>query len=319
MPRKKIALVGAGQIGGTIALLATQKELGDIALIDVSEGVPMGKALDITQASVLQNVTTSCSGGCDYALMKDADVVIVTAGQASKPTMGRDELIGINTQIIKQVGSQIRELAPNAFVVVITNPLDVMVWVMQQVTGFPPNRIVGMANSLDAARFRAFIATELGISAENVTALLLGGHGERMVPLTRYCTVAGIPLLDLVTTGWLSHKRLDEIVERTRDGGTEIIKLLQTGSAFYAPACAAVEIAESYLKDQKRVLTCTAHLQGEYGQKDMFTGVPVVIGAEGVEKIIQLNLNEEEQVMFDLAAKNVQNLIDTARQILRPN
>jgi len=319
MTRKKIALVGAGQIGGTIALLAAQKELGDVVLIDISDSVPAGKALDISQSCPIASANASCYGGSDYALMQDADVVIVTAGQARKPGMSRDDLIGINTHIVKQVGEQIKTFAPNAFVIVVTNPLDVMVWVMQQVTGFAPNHVIGMAGVLDSARLRTFLAAELGVSVEDVSAFILGGHGDTMVPLTRFSTVAGIPLHDLVTMGWITHKRIDELVARTRDGGAEIVKLLQTGSAFYAPATAAIQMAESYLKDQKRILSCAAYLSGEYGQKDIYAGVPVVIGAGGVEKIIQFPLNEEEQGMFDTSLKNVQNLIDTAKQILRPN
>ena len=319
MSRKKIALVGAGQIGGTIALLAGQKELGDIVLIDISDSVPSGKALDISQAAPIESCNARYNGGSDYSLMKEADVVIVTAGLPRKPGMSRDDLIGINTNIIKQVGQQIKEHAPGAFVIVVTNPLDVMVWVMQQVTGFAPSHVVGMAGILDSARFRTFLASELGVSVEDVTALVLGGHGDAMVPLTRYSAVAGIPLHDLIGMGWITHKRLDEIVQRTRDGGAEIVKLLQTGSAFVAPAAAAVQMAEAYLKDQKRLLSCAAYLDGEYGQRDVYAGVPVVLGAGGVERVIQLTLNEEEQSMFDSSMKNVQNLIEIAKQILRPN
>lgn len=319
MSRKKIALIGAGQIGGTMALLAAQKELGDVVMIDVAEGVPDGKSLDLYQASPVEGFNAALEGGSDYALMKDADVVIVTAGLPRKPGMSRDDLIGINTNIIKQVGQQIKEWAPDAFVIVVTNPLDVMVWAMQQVTGFDPSRVVGMAGILDGARFRAFLAEELAVSVEDVQTLVLGGHGDVMVPLTRYTSVAGIPLPELIQMGWIKRQRVDELIQRTRDGGAEIVKLLKTGSAFYAPAASAIQMAESYLKDQKHILACAAHLDGEYGQRDVYAGVPVIIGAGGVEKVIQLQLNEEEQGMFDSSVKNVQNLIDVARQILRPN
>ena len=319
MSRKKIALIGAGQIGGTMALLAAQKELGDVVMIDVAEGVPDGKSLDLYQASPVEGFNAALEGGSDYALMKDADVVIVTAGLPRKPGMSRDDLIGINTNIIKQVGQQIKEWAPDAFVIVVTNPLDVMVWAMQQVTGFDPSRVVGMAGILDGARFRAFLAEELAVSVEDVQTLVLGGHGDAMVPLTRYTSVAGIPLPELIQMGWIKRQRVDELIQRTRDGGAEIVKLLKTGSAFYAPAASAIQMAESYLKDQKHILACAAHLDGEYGQRDVYAGVPVIIGAGGVEKVIQLQLNEEEQGMFDSSVKNVQNLIDVARQILRPN
>src|SRR5688500_16757575 len=278
MARRKIALVGSGQIGGTLALLAGLKELGDIVLFDVVEGIPQGKSLDIAQASPIEGFDAKLAGGNDYSVIAGADVVIVTAGVPRKPGMSRDDLIGINAKVVTQVGAGIRKHCPNAFVIVITNPLDVMVGVMQKVSGLPPERVVGMAGVLDSARFRLFLAEELKVSVEDVTAFVLGGHGDTMVPLARYSTVAGIPLPDLVKLGWTPQERLDAIVQRTRDGGAEIVKLLKTGSAFYAPAASAIQMAESYLKDQRRLLPCAARLSGQYGVKDLYVGVPVIIG-----------------------------------------
>lgn len=316
MARKKIALVGAGQIGGTLALLAGQKELGDVVLVDVAEGIPEGKALDIFQASPVEGFDSKFSGGTDYSIIKDADVVIVTAGVPRKPGMSRDDLIGINTSIVKTAGEGIKKHAPNAFVIVITNPLDVMVWVMQQVTGFKPNKVVGMAGVLDGSRFRTFLAMEFNVSVEDVYASVLGGHGDSMVPMVRYSSVGGVPLPDLIKMGWTTKERIDQIVQRTRDGGAEIVKLLKTGSAFYAPAASAIAMAESYLKDKKRILPCAAALNGEYGLKDIYVGVPVVIGAGGVEKIVELQLNAEEKAMFDASVKTVQDLIEVTKPIL---
>ena len=316
MARKKIALVGAGQIGGTLALLAGIKELGDVVLIDVAEGVPEGKSLDIFQASPVEGFDSKLSGGTDYSLIAGADVVIVTAGVPRKPGMSRDDLIGINTGIVKAAGENIKKYAPNAFVIVITNPLDVMVWVMQQVTGFPANRVVGMAGVLDSSRFRTFLAMEFNVSVEDVSACVLGGHGDSMVPMVRYSSVGGIPLPDLVKMGWTTSERIEQIVQRTRDGGAEIVKYLKTGSAFYAPAASAIAMAESYLKDKKRILTCAARLNGEYGLKDIYVGVPVVIGANGVEKVIELQLNVEEKVMFDASVSAVKVLMDVTKPIL---
>jgi malate dehydrogenase len=316
MARKKIALVGAGQIGGTLALLAGQKELGDVVLVDVVEGVPDGKALDIYQASPVEGFDSAYTGGTDYALIKDADVVIVTAGVPRKPGMSRDDLIGINTGIIKAAGENIKKHAPHAFVIVITNPLDVMVWVMQQVTGFPASKVVGMAGVLDGSRFRTFLAMEFGVSVEDVYASVLGGHGDSMVPLVRYSTVAGIPLPDLIKMGWTTKERIDQIVQRTRDGGAEIVKLLKTGSAFYAPAASAIAMAESYLKDKKRILPCAAYLSGEYGVKDLYVGVPVIIGAKGVEKIVEMQLNAEEKAMFDASVNAVKSLMEVTKPML---
>lgn len=315
MARKKIALVGAGQIGGTLALLAGQKELGDIVLIDVAEGIPEGKALDLYQASPVEGFNSRLTGGTDYSLIAGADVVIVTAGVPRKPGMSRDDLIGINTGIIKTAGENIKKYAPNAFVIVITNPLDVMVWVMQQVTGFTPSRVVGMAGVLDSARFRTFLSMEFNVAVEDVYAYVMGGHGDTMVPLVRYSSVGGIPLPDLVKMGWTTEARLAEIVQRTRDGGAEIVKLLKTGSAFYAPAASAIEMAECYLKDKKRILPCAAYLNGEYGVKDLYVGVPVVIGAGGVEKIVELQLTPEEKAMFDASVEAVRGLMEATKKL----
>jgi len=316
MARRKIALVGAGQIGGTLALLAGEKELGDVVLVDVAEGIPDGKALDIFQASPVEGFNCNFSGGTDYSLIAGADVVIVTAGIPRKPGMSRDDLIGINTGIVKAAGEGIKKHAPNAFVIVITNPLDVMVWVMQQVTGFKANKVVGMAGVLDSARFRSFLAMEFKVSVEDVYACVLGGHGDSMVPMVRYSSVGGIPLPDLVKMGWTTKERIDSIVQRTRDGGAEIVKLLKTGSAFYAPAASAIKMAESYLKDKKRILPCAAYLNGEYGVKDLYVGVPCVIGAGGVEKIVEMQLNTEEKAMFDASVKAVQGLMEVTKPML---
>jgi malate dehydrogenase len=314
--RKKIALVGAGQIGGTLALLVGQKNLGDVILVDVAEGVPQGKGLDLRQLSPIAGYDCDYQGSNDYSAMKGADVVIVTAGVPRKPGMSRDDLIGINTGIIKTVGENIKQYAPDAFVIVITNPLDVMVWVMQQVTGFKPEKVVGMAGVLDAARFRTFLAMEFNCSVEDVYACVMGGHGDTMVPLTRFSTVAGVPLPELVKMGWTTQGKLDEIVQRTRDGGAEIVKLLKTGSAFYAPAAAAVQMAESYLLDKKRILPCAAQLNGQYGVKDMYVGVPCCIGANGVEKIVELNLTAEEQTMFDNSVNAVKELMTATKPLM---
>ena len=316
MARKKIGLIGAGQIGGTLALLAALKDLGDIVLLDVAGGTAAGKALDLSQTGAVEGFSGSLTGGDDYALIKDADVVIVTAGVPRKPGMSRDDLIGINTGIVKSVGENIKKYAPNAFVIVITNPLDVMVWVMQQVTGFPTKRVVGMAGVLDSARFRTFLASELKVSTKDVYAYVLGGHGDTMVPLVRASNVAGVSLPELVKAGRLSQERLDQIVQRTRDGGAEIVKLLGNGSAFYAPAASAIAMAASYLRDEKRTLPCAAYLNGEYGLKDLYVGVPVVIGAGGVEKIIELQLSPEEKVMFDASITAVRGLMDVTKPLL---
>ena len=315
MSRKKIALVGAGQIGGTLALLAGIKELGDVVLLDVVEGVPQGKGLDLAEASPVEGFDAAYTGSNDYAAMEGADVVIVTAGVPRKPGMSRDDLIGINTGVIRSVGENIKKHAPNAFVIVITNPLDVMVGVMQEVTGFKHNMVVGQAGVLDSARFRYFLSEEFKVSVEDVSAFVLGGHGDTMVPLVRYSTVAGIPLPDLVKMGWTTQEKIDKIVQRTRDGGAEIVALLKTGSAFYAPASAAIAMAESYLRDKRRVLPCAAYLNGEYGVKDLYVGVPVVIGKGGVEKIVEVEFTAEEKAMFDKSVDAVKSLCEVARNI----
>ncbi|NCC21946.1 MAG: malate dehydrogenase [Alphaproteobacteria bacterium] len=308
--RNKIALVGAGQIGGTLALLAGLKDLGDVALVDIAEGIPQGKALDIAQASAIEKYDFDFVGSNSYEAIEGADVVIVTAGVPRKPGMSRDDLVEINTGIIKSVGENIKNYAPGAFVIVITNPLDAMVGVMQKVTGFPTNKVVGMAGVLDSARFSTFIAEELQVSIEDVTAFVLGGHGDSMVPLTRYSTVAGIPLTDIVKMGWMSQEKLDQIVQRTRDGGAEIVGLLKTGSAFYAPASSAISMAESYLKDKRRILPCAAYLDGEYGVRGLYIGVPVIIGRNGVEKVVEIDLNDNEQAMFEKSVAAVRELTD---------
>jgi malate dehydrogenase len=315
MARNKIALIGAGQIGGTLALLAGIKELGDVVLFDIVDGIPQGKALDIVQGSSIEDYDASITGASDYSAIKGADVIIVTAGVPRKPGMSRDDLIGINTKVMGQVGAAIKENAPNAFVITITNPLDAMVYVMREATGFPSSRVVGMAGVLDSARFRYFLADEFKVSVEDVTAFVLGGHGDTMVPLIRYSTVAGIPVPDLIKMGWTTQERIDKIVQRTRDGGAEIVELLKTGSAFYAPASAAIAMAESYLRDKKRVLPCAALLNGEYGVKDLYVGVPAVIGAGGIERIVEIQLNADEKAMFDQSCGAVRTLVDIAKKM----
>ncbi len=313
MARKKIALIGAGQIGGTLALLVGLKELGDVVLFDVVEGMPAGKALDLVQSSPVEGFNSSMSGTSDYAAISGADVVIVTAGIPRKPGMSRDDLISTNAGVIKAVGESIKRYCPEAFVIVITNPLDAMVWVMQKVSGLPPEKVVGMAGVLDSARFRYFLADEFKVSVEDVTAFVLGGHGDSMVPLVRYSTVAGIPLPDLVKMGWTTQERLDQIVQRTRDGGAEIVGLLKSGSAFYAPAASAISMAESYLKDKKRVVPCAAHLSGQYGVSDLYVGVPVVLGAGGVERIVEIELDQTEKAAFDKSVASVRGLCDAVK------
>ena len=308
MGRRKIALIGAGQIGGTLAHLIGLKELGDVVLFDIQEGIPDGKALDIAQSSPVSGFDAHYAGAQSYEAIKGADVVIVTAGVPRKPGMSRDDLLEINLKVMEQVGAGLRKYAPDAFVICITNPLDAMVWALQKFSGLPANMVVGMAGVLDSARFRYFLAQEFGVSVEDVTGFVLGGHGDTMVPLIRYSTVAGIPLPDLVRMGWADAKRVEEIVQRTRDGGAEIVGLLKTGSAFYAPAASAVAMAESYLKDKKRVLPCAAKLQGQYGIDGVYVGVPVVIGAAGVERIIEIDLERGERAMFTKSVEAVQSL-----------
>ena len=308
MARNKISLVGAGNIGGTLALLAGLKELGDITLFDIAEGMPQGKALDIAQAAPIEGFDAILAGANDYTALAGSDVVIVTAGVARKPGMSRDDLIGINTNVMQQVGAGICDNCPDAFVICITNPLDVMVGVLQRAAGLPTSRVVGMAGVLDSARFRCFLAEEFNVSVEDVTAFVLGGHGDTMVPLVRYSTVAGIPVPDLIAMGWSTQERIDSIVQRTRDGGAEIVGLLKTGSAFYAPASSAIEMAEAYLGDKKRVLPCAAWVDGAYGLDGLYVGVPVVIGAGGVERVVDIALNDDEQKMFDHSVAAVRAL-----------
>ena len=315
MARKKIALIGAGQIGGTLALLSAQKELGDVVLFDVVDGVGPGKALDIAQSAVTQSFDVKMKGTSEYKDIEGADVVIVTAGVPRKPGMSRDDLLEINLKVMEQVGAGISKYAPNAFVICITNPLDAMVWALQKFSGLPANKVVGMAGVLDSSRFCHFIADELGVSIEDVNAFVLGGHGDTMVPLVKYSTVAGIPLPDLVKMGWTSQARLDEIVDRTRNGGAEIVNLLKTGSAFYAPAASAIAMAESYLRDKKRVLPCAAYLNGEYSVKDMYVGVPVVIGSKGVERVVEIELAGKDREAFDKSVGAVQGLVDACKKI----
>ena len=316
MARNKIALVGAGQIGGTLALLAGLKQLGDVVLCDIVEGVPQGKALDLVEATPVEGFDAKYAGSNDYAAIAGADVVIVTAGVPRKPGMSRDDLIGINAKVMRQVGGAIKAHAANAFVICITNPLDVMVWVLREACGLPHHKVVGMAGVLDSARFRYFLADEFKVSVEDVSAFVLGGHGDSMVPLARYSAVAGIPLPDLVKMGWTTQDRIDKIVQRTRDGGGEIVNLLKTGSAFYAPAASAIAMAESYLRDKKRVLPCAAWLDGPYGVKGVYVGVPVVLGAKGVERVVEIALNTDEKAAFDKSVGAVKTLLEATKKLL---
>ena len=316
MARKKIALVGAGNIGGTLAHLIGLKELGDVVLFDVFGGVAAGKALDLMQSGPVDGFDSMMTGGSDYAAIAGADVVIVTAGFPRMPGMSRDDLIGKNAGVIAEVAAGIKEHCPNAFVIVITNPLDAMVWVMKEKSGLPANKVVGMAGVLDSSRFRLFLAHEFNVSVEDVTAFVLGGHGDTMVPLTRYSTVAGIPVPDLIEMGWTTKEKIDAICDRTANGGGEIVKLLERGSAFYAPAASAIAMAEAYLLDKKRVLPCAAYLTGEYGQKDMYVGVPVVIGGNGIERIVEIKLNPAEQAAFDKSCAAVRELVDAAKKLI---
>jgi len=319
MARSKIALVGSGQIGGTLALLAGLKELGDVVLFDIAEGTPQGKALDIAEASPVEGFDGIFKGTNDYKDLAGSDVVIVTAGIPRKPGMSRDDLLDINTKVISEVGRNLKQYCPKAFVIVITNPLDVMVWVMREATGFPHAQVVGMAGVLDAARFRHFLAEELKVSVEDVQAMVMGGHGDTMVPMVRHSTVGGISLPELVKMGWMSQDTLDSIVDRTRKGGGEIVALLKTGSAFYAPASSAIAMAESYLKDKRRIFPCAAWLTGQYGISDLYVGVPVMIGQNGVEKIIELDLNENERKMFDHSVDAVRELVDAVKTLQKTN
>jgi len=315
MARPKIALIGAGQIGGTLAHLAAIKELGDIVVFDIAEGTPQGKALDLAQCGPVEGFDAVLKGTNSYEDIAGADVCIVTAGVPRKPGMSRDDLLGINLKVMKSVGEGIKAHAPNAFVICITNPLDAMVWALQQFSGLPAEKVVGMAGVLDAARFRHFLSVEFNVSMRDVTAFVLGGHGDTMVPLVRYSTVAGIPLPDLVSMGWTTQERMDSIVQRTRDGGAEIVGLLKTGSAFYAPATSAIEMAEAYLKDQKRLLPCAAYVDGAFGLNGMYVGVPTIIGAKGIERVVDIKLNAEEQVMFDKSVEAVKGLVAACKTI----
>jgi len=315
MARPKIALIGAGQIGGTLAHLVALKELGDVVLFDIADGTPQGKALDIAESGPVEGFDAALKGTTDYADIAGADVCIVTAGVPRKPGMSRDDLLGINLKVMKSVGEGIKAHAPNAFVICITNPLDAMVWALQQYSGLPAEKVVGMAGVLDAARFRHFLSLEFDVSMKDVTAFVLGGHGDTMVPLTRYSTVAGIPLPDLVEMGWTTQEKLDAIVQRTRDGGAEIVGLLKTGSAFYAPAASAVEMAEAYLKDQKRLLPCAAWVDGALGLDGMYVGVPTIIGAGGIERVVDIKLAKDEQEMFDKSVDAVKGLVAACKGI----
>jgi malate dehydrogenase len=315
MARNRIALIGSGMIGGTLAHLIGLKGLGDVIMFDIVEGTPQGKSLDIAQSSPVDGFDARFTGVNDYAEIEDADVCIVTAGVARKPGMSRDDLLGINLKVMEQVGAGIKKYAPKSFVICITNPLDAMVWALQKFSGLPKSHVVGMAGVLDSSRFRYFLAEEFKVSVEDVTAFVLGGHGDSMVPLTRYSTVAGIPIPDLVKMGWTSKEKIDQIVQRTRDGGAEIVGLLKTGSAYYAPAASAVAMAESYLLDRKRVLPCAAHLTGQYGVKNTYVGVPVVIGANGVERIIEIELNKAEEKMFEKSVDAVRGLCEACIKI----
>jgi len=315
MARNKIALVGAGQIGGTLAHLIGLKQLGDVVLFDIAEGIPQGKSLDLVQSSPVEGFDAKMVGTNAYEAMEGADVCIVTAGVPRKPGMSRDDLLGINLKVMDQVGAGLKKYAPNAFVICITNPLDAMVWALQKACGLPRNMVVGMAGVLDSARLRYFLADEFNVSVEDVSAFVLGGHGDTMVPMARYSTVAGIPLPDLIKMGWTTQARVEEIMTRTRNGGAEIVNLLKTGSAFYAPASSAISMAESYLRDKKRVLPCAAWLNGEYGVRNLYVGVPVVIGAKGVERVVELELTSAEKAEFDKAVSSVKGLVDACQKI----
>ena len=315
MARPKIALIGAGQIGGTLAHLIGLKELGDVIMFDIAEGIPEGKGLDIAQSSPVDGFDAAYSGTQSYEDIEGADVVIVTAGVPRKPGMSRDDLLEINLKVMNQVGAGLKKYAPDAFVICITNPLDAMVWALQKFSGLPEEKVVGMAGVLDSARFQLFLAREFDVSVQDVSAFVLGGHGDTMVPSVRYSTVAGIPLPDLIEMGWTTKERLDAIVQRTRDGGAEIVGLLKTGSAFYAPAASAVAMAESYLRDKKRVLPCAAYLRGEYGVSGMYVGVPVVISSKGVERVVEVKLDKGEQENFTTSVEAVRGLVDACKKI----
>jgi len=315
MKRNKIALIGSGQIGGTLAHLAGLKELGDIVLFDIADGIPQGKALDIAESSPISSFDSNIIGTSKYEDISDADVCIVTAGVPRKPGMSRDDLLSINLKVMKSVGEGIKKYSPDSFVICITNPLDAMVWALQKFSTLPAENVVGMAGVLDSGRFAYFLSQEFNVSVKDVQTFVLGGHGDTMVPLLRYSTVGGIPIPDLIEMGWSSQKKMDEIVQRTRDGGAEIVALLKTGSAYYAPAASAINMAESYLKDQKRVIPCASYLTGQFGYSDIYLGVPTVIGNKGVEKIIEINLDEIEKINFSKSVESVQKLIQDCKKI----
>jgi malate dehydrogenase len=315
MARAKIALIGAGMIGGTLAHIAAREALGDVVLFDIVDGVPQGKALDLAEATPVIGSDVALKGASDYAGIAGADVAIVTAGVPRKPGMSRDDLLGINLKVMKAVGEGLKAHAPNAFVICITNPLDAMVWALREFSGLPHSKVIGMAGVLDSARFRYFLAEALGVSVQDIHAWTLGGHGDDMVPMVRHSTVGGLPLPELVRQGLLSQEALDAIVKRTRGGGGEIVALLKTGSAFYAPAESAIAMARSYLKDQKRVLPCASHLSGQYGLSDIYVGVPTVIGAGGAERILEFPLDEAEKAMFAKSVDSVSGLIAACKEI----
>jgi malate dehydrogenase len=315
MARNKIALIGAGMIGGTLAHVCAREELGDVVLFDIVEGTAKGKALDIAEAAPVFGKDSDLKGADDYAAIKGADVCIVTAGVPRKPGMSRDDLLGINLKVMKAVGEGIKAHAPNAFVICITNPLDAMVWALREFSGLPHNKVVGMAGVLDSARFRHFLAEEFGVSAEDVTAFVMGGHGDTMVPLLRYSTAAGIPVPDLIKMGWSTDEKMDAIVQRTRGGGGEIVQLLGNGSAFYAPAESAIQMATSYLRDKKRLLPCAAYCDGQFGLEGLYVGVPVIIGKDGVEKVVEIELNDDERAMFDNSVDSVRGLLEACKGI----
>ncbi|MEM6834387.1 MAG: malate dehydrogenase [Sphingomonadales bacterium] len=315
MARNKIALIGSGMIGGTLAHLAAMKELGDVVLFDIAEGMPAGKALDLSQSGPVEGFDANLKGTNDYADIAGADVCIVTAGVPRKPGMSRDDLLGINLKVMKAVGEGIKQYAPDAFVICITNPLDAMVWALREFSGLPTEKVCGMAGVLDSARFRHFLADEFNVSVEDVTAFVLGGHGDTMVPVVEYSTVAGIPVPDLIKMGWSTQEKIDAIVDRTRKGGGEIVGLLGNGSAYYAPATSAIAMAESYLKDKKRLLPCAANLTGQYGVDGMYVGVPVVIGSDGVERIVEIELNPSAKENFDVSVNAVKDLVAACKEI----
>ena len=315
MKKSKISLIGSGQIGGTLAHLIAMKELGDVVLFDVAEGLAKGKALDLSQSTAVDGLDVKITGTSDYSDTSNSDVIIITAGVPRKPGMTRDDLLGTNLNIIKQVAEGIKDTSPNAFVICITNPLDVIVMALQKYSGLPKNKVIGMAGILDTSRFKFFLSQELNVPIKEIDSFVLGGHGDTMVPVPNRTTVSGKSLMDYVNEGKITSDRLDEIIDRTRKGGAEVVKLLQTGSAFYGPAASGVEMAESYLKNQNKILPCAAYLNGEYGINDLYVGVPVVIGANGIQKVVELDLDVEEKKHFDISIDAVKELFDAAKKI----